>query len=108
MTRTIVGVAVLLSIVVVVLTARQGRSAFQARQRAPALVPQAARDAIIRSAQAGLAEAAGGGCGGGQGVFQHTRGGIGAVSGYAGGDQRTAAYALVRTGTTGHAEAVQV
>jgi peptide-methionine (S)-S-oxide reductase len=43
-----------------------------------------------------------------QGVFQHTRGVISAVSGYAGGEQRTAAYDLVGTGTTGHAESVQV
>jgi peptide-methionine (S)-S-oxide reductase len=43
-----------------------------------------------------------------QGVFQHTKGVIGAVSGYAGGDKSTAEYERVSTGATGHAESVQV
>lgn len=43
-----------------------------------------------------------------QGVFQHVKGVTGAVSGYAGGDKRTAKYEEVGTGRTGHAEAVQV
>ena len=43
-----------------------------------------------------------------QAVFQHTKGVLNAVSGYAGGDQRTASYGLVGTGRTGHAESVQV
>jgi peptide-methionine (S)-S-oxide reductase len=43
-----------------------------------------------------------------QGVFQHTRGVIQAVSGYAGGAKQTAAYELVGSSLTGHAEAVQV
>jgi len=43
-----------------------------------------------------------------QAVFQHTRGVLGAVSGYAGGSAATARYALVGSGMTGHAEAVQV
>jgi peptide-methionine (S)-S-oxide reductase len=43
-----------------------------------------------------------------QGVFQHTKGVIGAVSGYAGGDKSTAQYEKVTTGATGHAESVQI
>jgi len=43
-----------------------------------------------------------------QGVFQHVTGVVSAVSGYAGGDQRTAHYEMVGSGTTGHAESVQV
>ena len=43
-----------------------------------------------------------------QGVFQHTAGVVSAVSGYAGGSQATANYETVSTGTTGHAESVQV
>ena len=43
-----------------------------------------------------------------QGVFQHTRGVLNAVSGYAGGDKATAHYPVVSSGMTGHAEAVQV
>ncbi len=43
-----------------------------------------------------------------QSVFQHTQGVISAVSGYAGGQEKDAQYAYVTTGSTGHAEAVQV
>ena len=43
-----------------------------------------------------------------QGVFQHTQGVLKAVSGYAGGKSDTASYSMVSSGTTGHAEAVQV
>ncbi|HXE87055.1 MAG TPA: peptide-methionine (S)-S-oxide reductase MsrA [Hyphomicrobiaceae bacterium] len=43
-----------------------------------------------------------------QGVFQHTKGVISAVSGYAGGDRSTARYEKVTTGATGHAESVQI
>jgi peptide-methionine (S)-S-oxide reductase len=43
-----------------------------------------------------------------QGVYQHVKGVLGAVSGYAGGDKNTAEYERVSTGTTGHAESVQV
>jgi peptide-methionine (S)-S-oxide reductase len=43
-----------------------------------------------------------------QGVFQHTKGVLNAVSGYAGGSKSTAIYELVGSGMTGHAEAVQV
>jgi peptide-methionine (S)-S-oxide reductase len=43
-----------------------------------------------------------------QGVFQHTAGVVNAVSGYAGGSKMTANYSLVSTGTTGHAESVQI
>jgi peptide-methionine (S)-S-oxide reductase len=43
-----------------------------------------------------------------QAVFQHTQGVLGAVSGYAGGDQSNATYERVSSGRSGHAEAVQV
>jgi peptide-methionine (S)-S-oxide reductase len=41
-------------------------------------------------------------------VFQHTAGVASAVSGYAGGRKMTASYEMVSTGTTGHAESVQI
>ncbi len=41
-------------------------------------------------------------------VFKHVRGVSTVVSGYAGGSATTAQYELVSTGTTGHAEAVQI
>ena len=43
-----------------------------------------------------------------QGVFEHVRGVDRAVSGYAGGAAPTAHYDQVSTGTTGHAESVQI
>ena len=43
-----------------------------------------------------------------QGVFQHVNGVTNAVSGYAGGEKATAHYEMVSTGTTGHAESVQI
>ena len=41
-------------------------------------------------------------------VFQHVKGVTKVVSGFAGGEKRTANYEEVSTGTTGHAESVQV
>jgi peptide-methionine (S)-S-oxide reductase len=43
-----------------------------------------------------------------QGVFQHVRGVVNAVSGYDGGAADTAQYEVVSTGTTGHAESVRI
>ncbi len=43
-----------------------------------------------------------------QGVFQHVNGVINAVSGYAGGEKRTAAYEVVGGGRSGHAESVEI
>jgi peptide-methionine (S)-S-oxide reductase len=43
-----------------------------------------------------------------QAVFQHTRGVLSAVSGYAGGSASTAHYEAVEVGNTGHAESVKV
>jgi peptide-methionine (S)-S-oxide reductase len=43
-----------------------------------------------------------------QGVFQHVNGVVSATSGYAGGGKDAAHYEMVSTGTTGHAESVQV
>jgi peptide-methionine (S)-S-oxide reductase len=43
-----------------------------------------------------------------QGVYQHTKGVISAVSGYAGGNKASANYNAVSSGSTGHAEAVEI
>src|SRR5689334_19707799 len=43
-----------------------------------------------------------------QGVYQHTKGVLNAVSGYAGGEAGTAHYDIVGSGRTGHAEAVEI
>jgi peptide-methionine (S)-S-oxide reductase len=63
------------------------------------------------AAAAGQTETAvfAGGCFWGvQGVFQHVRGVTNAVSGYTGGAAGTAHYEMVGSGSTGHAESVQV
>jgi peptide-methionine (S)-S-oxide reductase len=83
-----------------------------------AIVPSlAAEDAVVIPAPAMDAKAAdgiqtvvvAGGCFWGvQGVFQHTAGVVNAVSGYAGGSKATASYETVSTGTTGHAESVEI
>src|SRR6201994_2374453 len=73
----------------------------------PHVVPAPAQDLPVDGATDTLVLA--GGCFWGvQGVFQHVKGVTSAVSGYAGGDKATAHYETVSTGTTGHAESVQV
>jgi peptide-methionine (S)-S-oxide reductase len=72
-------------------------------------IPAPALDAAPASgAETQVAVLAGGCFWGVQGVFQHMKGVTGAVSGYAGGDKRSANYNLVSTGMTGHAESVRV
>ena len=91
-----------------------GLLAISAIKIAPSL---AAEDAVIIPPPAvDLENASGmqtvvlaGGCFWGvQGVFQHTAGVVNAVSGYSGGSKMTADYHTVSTGTTGHAESVEV
>jgi peptide-methionine (S)-S-oxide reductase len=60
------------------------------------------------SARTETAVLAGGCFWGVQAVFQHVRGVSDAVSGYTGGEHSTAHYDEVGTGSTGHAESVQV
>jgi peptide-methionine (S)-S-oxide reductase len=72
-------------------------------------IPPLAGEAPAASKAASETAVFAGGCFWGvQGVFQHTRGVLNAVSGYSGGSQATARYELIGSGLTGHAEAVQV
>jgi peptide-methionine (S)-S-oxide reductase len=71
-------------------------------------LPAPAVDAPPGQANSAVIVLAGGCFWGVQGVFQHVKGVTGAVSGYAGGDRKTADYETVSTGRTGHAESVQV
>jgi peptide-methionine (S)-S-oxide reductase len=91
-----------------------GALAIAAFAVAPSL---ASEDAVIIPAPAMDANASdgiqtaviAGGCFWGvQGVFQHTAGVVNAMSGYAGGSKSTADYDTVSTGSTGHAESVQI
>ena len=72
------------------------------------LLPPPVLDAPAGQANSAVAVFAGGCFWGVQGVFQHVEGVSNAVSGYAGGDASTAQYERVGSGTTGHAESVQV
>jgi peptide-methionine (S)-S-oxide reductase len=71
-------------------------------------LPPPALDETAAAGEAEVAVLAGGCFWGVQGVFQHVDGVISAVSGYAGGEKKTAEYEIVSTGTTGHAESVRV
>src|SRR6266581_4361913 len=71
-------------------------------------VPPPTLDEPSAHAQTEVAVLAGGCFWGVQGVYQHVTGVIQAVSGYAGGNAATAEYELVSTGSTGHAESVQI
>jgi peptide-methionine (S)-S-oxide reductase len=72
-------------------------------------LPAPAVDIVAVSPPATSTVVFAGGCFWGvQAVFQHTRGVLNAVSGYAGGTPETATYPHVSSGKTGHAEAVAI
>ena len=72
------------------------------------VVPLPAIDMPPGDASSAVVVLAGGCFWGVQGVYQHVKGVTNAVSGYAGGDKKTADYEVVSTGRTGHAESVQL
>jgi peptide-methionine (S)-S-oxide reductase len=74
---------------------------------APHVIPAPVADEAARG-DLETAVLAGGCFWGVQGVYQHVKGVTRAVSGYAGGDKRSAIYEIVGTGATGHAESVSV
>ena len=71
-------------------------------------VPPPVVEAHAADAGLQIAVLAGGCFWGVQAVFQHVKGVSSAVSGYAGGEQKTADYETVSGGATGHAESVRV
>ena len=79
-----------------------------ARAEAATAIPAPSFTAAPESGESRTVVFAGGCFWGVQGVFQHTKGVLKAVSGYAGGRAGTASYMLVGSGMTGHAEAVAV
>lgn len=72
------------------------------------LAPAPLSDVAPSQATTQTAVLAGGCFWGLEGVFEHVRGVERVRSGYAGGDARRATYEDVSTGTTGHAEAVEI
>ena len=71
-------------------------------------IPAPAEDVVPGHEATETAVLAGGCFWGVQGVFQHVEGVKNAVSGYSGGEKKTAVYETVGSGRTGHAESVQV
>src|SRR6185437_4898140 len=71
-------------------------------------VPPPAVDEQAGGKTSEVAVIAGGCVWGVQGVFQHVEVVKNAVSRYAGGDKATAHYDMTSTGTTGHADSVQI
>ena len=79
-----------------------------AAESAVKIPPPAADIAAGTQAAQEKAVFAGGCFWGVQAVFQHTKGVLQAVSGYAGGKKESADYERVSSGTTGHAESVEI
>ncbi len=72
-------------------------------------IPSPAVDAPLARAKGSETAVLAGGCFWGiQAVFEHVKGVTAATAGYSGGTASTAQYETVSTGTTGHAESVQV
>jgi peptide-methionine (S)-S-oxide reductase len=97
-----------LSVLALLLLAALSVRGYLVRAEAPVVVPLPAADVAPADATSAVAVVAGGCFWGVQGVYQHVNGVLNAVSGYAGGDKRTANYEVVGMGTTGHAESVQI
>jgi peptide-methionine (S)-S-oxide reductase len=75
---------------------------------APTRVPAPALDNALAAGPLQTAVLAGGCFWGVQAVFEHVKGVTRVVAGYAGGDRASADYETVSSGTTGHAESVQI
>jgi len=81
---------------------------FTSRAADSHVVPPPSLDEPASKATSETTVLAGGCFWGVQGVFEHVKGVTSAVSGYTGGDKKSAEYETVSTGTTGHAESVQI
>ena len=81
---------------------------FAVQAEPAALIPPPAVEASAPTSGLETTVLAGGCFWGIQAVYQHVKGVSNAVSGYAGGAKKDAEYEIVSSGTTGHAESVQV
>lgn len=95
-------------IVTGVLVVIAGHGLLTVRAERARVVPAPALDAPAGPAASETAVLAGGCFWGVQAVYQYVKGVTMAVSGYSGGEKRTAEYEQVGTGRTGHAESVQI
>ena len=83
-------------------------SALVAAAEAPVVIPAPAFDLPKAAGPVQTAVLSGGCFWGVQGVFEHLIGVRQVLSGYSGGARSTASYEVVSSGTTGHAESVQI
>ena len=105
----LIRLTVLLCAVTLEITACAGLLSDLGKAAAAANIPGPAVDEPVGTPGAHETAVLAGGCFWGvQGVFEHVKGVNRAVSGYAGGTETTAHYDLVSTGTTGHAESVEI
>jgi peptide-methionine (S)-S-oxide reductase len=75
----------------------------------PVVIPVPSVDTPLAASKSRQTMVIAGGCFWGiQAVFQHVKGVIKATSGYSGGEANTAQYEMVSSGSTGHAESVEV
>ena len=79
-----------------------------ARAESAVVIPAAVVDNPKAPGGTQTAVLAGGCFWGMQGVFEHVKGVKQVLSGYSGGDKASAIYPIVGTGTTGHAESIQI
>ena len=102
LSRLSLGAAVLGALAIAAVAISPSRASEEAVVIPPPAVDVQAADGIQTAVIAG-------GCFWGvQGVYQHTAGVLNAVSGYSGGSKMTANYSMIGTGTTGHAESVEI
>jgi peptide-methionine (S)-S-oxide reductase len=102
------GSPLLLTATFLALVAGVAIRAAPAAEEARVIPPPAVDQSAVPQAPSEVAVLAGGCFWGVQGVFQHVEGVTNAVSGYAGGDERSASYRAVSAGGTGHAESVRI
>ena len=105
MKRIVRSLAVVVALLLLAAVALRNHAAIAESPRA---VPLPATDLPPADTAPAAVVLAGGCFWGVQGVFQHVKGVTNAVSGYAGGERKTAEYEIVSTGRTGHAESVLV
>ena len=96
------------ALILVGLLAAAGFVASRSTAEEARVLPTPAIDAQANGKTSEVAVIAGGCFWGVQGVFQHVDGVTSAVSGYAGGEKATAHYEMTSSGSTGHAESVQI
>ena len=96
------------ALILVGLLAAAGFVASRSTAEEARVLPTPAVDAQANGETSEVAVIAGGCFWGVQGVFQHVDGVTNAVSGYAGGEKATAHYEMTSSGSTGHAESVQI